>query len=209
MSSKFAQELEQAVALYTWLRDSEKNDLHLKNDSRHRAAGVCFDVAREHHLAILQLLDRTPSLHVSAVALVRPLFDAYVRGMWLWQCASDEQLEKYLQKSKLPDMRSLIKAVEGASDMADEGSGLRMIYEESWPILSGFTHAGAEFVHRYSVGPTLEPDFSEEELCRAVRFVSRIGLVTAVSMAHIAGDLGRASELLDEGVKRLPQSMTP
>lgn len=52
----------------------------------------------EHQKAIVLLMAR--SFYGSAFALVRILFEAYVRGVWLHQCASEAQLYDF-ERDKL------------------------------------------------------------------------------------------------------------
>ena len=58
------------------------------------ATGSCFGIAQEHHHAIILLLEK--GLCASAFALVRPAFEAYVRGEWLALCADEEGVSRFL-----------------------------------------------------------------------------------------------------------------
>ncbi len=86
--------------LIQWL-DEHVYDLNLIEDahSRSRLAVSCFYVALEHHRAIVLLISH--NLHGSARPLIRILFDAFIRGLWLYRCASDDDLEYFKKKDKL------------------------------------------------------------------------------------------------------------
>ena len=109
----------------------------LRGDLRTRAAAICFGVAQEHHAALVTLLALATPLSSSAFALGRPLFEAYVRGMWLAHCATDDQIDGYLQ-GKIPDTASLISGIEKVQGDG-QVSNLRMIYRRSWGSMSGMT----------------------------------------------------------------------
>jgi hypothetical protein len=65
----------------------------LSVSKRVQLAGACWHVALEHGQAIVMLTE--DALHGSALALVRPVFEAYVRGMWLMHCASEKEVDAW------------------------------------------------------------------------------------------------------------------
>ena len=65
---------------------------------RSRLAAACFHQALEHHEAVVALVQRR--LFGSVMSPVRPMFEIYIRGIWLNICASNTDLDK-LQKGKL------------------------------------------------------------------------------------------------------------
>jgi hypothetical protein len=59
---------------------------------RSHVSAACLINSIEHGMAILVLVDE--GLYGSALALVRLQFEAYVRGTWLAQSASDNEVDK-------------------------------------------------------------------------------------------------------------------
>jgi len=76
------------VSLVLWI-DERDSDLSLPTDQRGRMAAGCFDVGLEHQAAIT--LFAGEELFGSASALLRVLFEACVRSMWIAHCASEQQ----------------------------------------------------------------------------------------------------------------------
>src|SRR5215472_9177562 len=93
--------LETALALSAdlskWL-DSSIHNLEIPTGDRETIVGALFDQVHEHHKAIYLLLQN--SLAGSAFSLVRPMFETFVRGLWLLYCASEKAVEKF-KKDKL------------------------------------------------------------------------------------------------------------
>lgn len=190
-----------SMRLVEWLA-AQVGGVRLGGDIRTRTAAVCFGVAQEHHAAIVTLLILVQPLHASAFALARPLFEAYVRGMWLAHCASDEQVERYHQ-GKIPDMASLIAAL-GKLRGGEEMSNLRRIYERNWRSMSGMTHAGAEHFEKWRDDQVLEPAYTDDDIGRILDFAARIGLLTTAGLALLSHDNGLWKRVLEEGRLRMP-----
>jgi hypothetical protein len=89
---KVEQRLRESTALISWL-DERINGVAFKAEVRSQLAVSCLDGALEHQKAIVLLISQ--SLHGTAFALVRLIFEAYVRGAWLYRCASDANLELF------------------------------------------------------------------------------------------------------------------
>jgi hypothetical protein len=68
--------------------------------NRTRAAGACFAIAHDHHHGVVVLFEET--LYASAFALVRPIFEAYIRRAWLSLCATDLQIDGFLNDEDPP-----------------------------------------------------------------------------------------------------------
>lgn len=72
--------------------------MDIPSDDRTRLAAGCLDIVLEHQKSIVLLIANL--LFGSAASLVRLEFEAYIRGVWLLNCASELELEKF-KKDKL------------------------------------------------------------------------------------------------------------
>jgi hypothetical protein len=89
-----------------WLR-AAVHDSSLPESLRVRSSGGCLAIAQDHHNAITLLLRL--GLFAPAFALVRVALDAYVRGMWLFLCATEEQVEAFADGSKPPEFGGMLR----------------------------------------------------------------------------------------------------
>ena len=81
-----------AFELHDWITGN-LDGLDISREKRVLLAVSCYDVVIEHHIGIAVLL--RSNINGSAFALLRPLFETFVRGAWLRHCATDNEIEKY------------------------------------------------------------------------------------------------------------------
>jgi|SRR5665647_1424876 len=102
-----------------------------------------------------------------ALALARPLFESYVRGYWLLNCATDEEVEVFLQ-GKCPNFEGLLKKIDNEAE-----SGGAWIHANKAANLKSFhdlTHGGSEHVKRRTTLKSIEPNYPEQELASLLTF---------------------------------------
>jgi hypothetical protein len=167
----------------------------LPNNNRNRVAGACFAIALDHQQAVVTLLEHNPPLYSSAFALVRPVYESYVRGLWLSHCATDEQVDSFSREGKPPDMATLVAAVERAGDF--KGKQLSGIYTMNWSAFSSYAHTGGLQVQRWNTSEAIEPRYAESEVSEVIAFTSAIALLSAVSVATLAQNERLAQEFLE------------
>ena len=185
--------------LIEWL-DQHAYDFNLAKDahSRSRLAVSCFYVALEHHRAIVLLIAN--GLHGSARALVRILFDTYIRGLWLFRCASADDLEYFKKKDKLKkEIAERIKDIEERS--GDDEMILSMIKRHTWSAMCSYTHTGMSQLFRYNSSEAIGPNFNEGEIIEALNFANFFGLQSALWMNSVSSNTDRLNgigEKIDE-----------
>ncbi|MEZ5650260.1 MAG: DUF5677 domain-containing protein [Burkholderiaceae bacterium] len=166
-----------------WLR-SKTNYLEFPSSPKAKAASACFGITLDHHQGIIVLIDA--GIFAPALALVRAAFEAYVRGAWLWQCATEMDAEDYLAGGSRPNIERQLRALENAEPTAKRH--LSKLKQAKWAAMSGFTHAGGLHAQRWLNDVYVEANYAPEELKSAVAFSELIGAVAAVGLAEIAGN---------------------
>jgi hypothetical protein len=106
----------QAFELHDWATQ-RLDGLDISRDRRILLAVSCYDVAIEHHIGIAALL--RSRINGSAFALVRPLFETFVRGVWLRHCATDEQIDQYVGDRLNLKFWQILEAVEKVDGFGD------------------------------------------------------------------------------------------
>jgi hypothetical protein len=115
---------------------------------RSRVSAACLITSIEHGMAILVLVDE--GLYGSALALVRLQFEAYVRGTWMAQCASNNEVDKAGQ-DEFPKIAGMIAALEKPGLL--DNALLSKIKHDAWEPLNSLTHTGYQ-----QIGPRLTKD---------------------------------------------------
>lgn len=156
---------------------------------KEKLAVGCLEVSLEHQAAILRL--GTDGVYASMFSLLRPMVEAYVRGSWLFRCASDKGVSDF-KKAKLKKFADLLTDIEVAQ------AGLKMP-----PIkrlvdgLHDFTHTGVNQVLRRKIAGGKYPD---KDLIDAYNMTSAFGLLAALELASLATDHARRVPLVGQCV---------
>jgi hypothetical protein len=185
--------IDKSEKLIHWL-DSRIDGLEVSSEERIRIVAGCLDTALEHHKAILLLISRT--FFGSAFALVRLLFEAYVRGLWLNRCASAAELELFKAEKLEKNFGVLIEEIEKI-DGFKEGV-LSATKLKSWKPMNSYTHSGFMQIARRNTASTIEPNYTEEEVLEALNFSAAIGLLSALEIANLAKNEGLMNSILEK-----------
>lgn len=167
-------------------------DMPFKDNLRNRLALAAYGTAQEHQHAIA-ILVREQRL-TSAFALLRSLWESYIRATWLVHCVPEDELEKYTS-SKLPEASDVIKALTALPDF--EFKVLSDFKGSHWSAMCDYAHTGALQLQRWQGEEFIEPKHSVEEAAEVLHLAGLYGLLAAVGQAALADDEGKALRLLD------------
>ena len=179
--------------LIRWL-DQHIDGIEISSEERTRLAAGCLDTALEHHQAILLLVSR--SLFGSAFALVRLLFEAYIRGIWLHRCASDSELDLFKAEKLDKSFGTFIEEIERIEGF--EAGVLSDTKLKSWKAMNSYTHSGFMQIVRRNTASTIEPNYTEDEILEALNFANAIGLLSALEISHLARSEELANSILEQ-----------
>lgn len=169
------------MELARWLDANKPEEMESRTFAESLAAAY-FSLVLEHHVATAHLFrDALPS---SAFALLRPVFDAYLRGEWVRRVAGDDQLERFRTGKFEPAPDRILKALR--TSHPEIGNALEKTKRKNWPALSGFTHGGfAQMAWQLKEG-SVGPNFSDEFWLSALDFADSFARAAAISLAEIA-----------------------
>ena len=189
--------IRESEELAHWL-DKNIDGTSIKSDDRSKIAGACLDVILEHQKAIALLSDR--KLHGSAAALVRSVFESYVRGVWFYYSATEQELEKFKEKDKLNKrFHELIEDLE-KHEVFSEGV-LSDVKELSWETMNSFNHSGFYQVVRRHKGDEISPNYSDDEVIDALESANSFSILAAIAIAGIARNEVLAVSVFNRGMK--------
>lgn len=157
--------------------------LELRGDDRNRVVAALLHLSLEHHGSIQLLVCHHHN--GSAFALLRPQFEAYIRGLWLMKCASDQQLQSFLEDNEPLGINRLIRAIEEQPGYEEKVlSGLK---ERIWGSLCGFTHGGYIQASWRMTEEEIISDFSEDHLVSLLITSCALSLQAYITMAKLVG----------------------
>ena len=148
---------------------------------RSHLSAACFVTSIEHGIAILVLIDE--GLHGSALALVRLQFEAYLSGIWLAQCVSDNEVDKAGQ-DEFPKIAPMIISLEKPGLL--DNALLLKIKLDAWAPLNSLTHTGYQ-----QIGGRLSKDgvgsfFDDDQIQVALNWAESWTVLAAVGIAGLA-----------------------
>ena len=183
-----------AFELHDWIAE-RLDGLELPGGTRSSLSISSHDLVIEHHLGIVVLA--RDQIYGSAFALVRSLFETFVRGVWLRHCATDSEIQNYQSDRLSLRFGQLVAAVETVPGFGDGVlSGLKW---NSWSAMNSYTHGGALQAGRRFSGESVEPNYDAEEVAEVIRLSGTFALMAFQQIALEAGRL----DLADEAIGRL------
>jgi hypothetical protein len=185
------------VALITAISD-QMHDLSIPNDPRTNLAARCHFTAMEHHAGIALLF--SVGHPAPALTLLRPVFEAYVRGIWLSDCASDAQIADFQSRDwrKIPKIKTMVLSIERTTTFIDTGT-LGKSLSANWETLCGFTHTGIEQLQMCLSNDAIERSCSDEQIDEASNFASACAIMAGIATATLAGNDLAALQILEIG----------
>lgn len=157
----------------------------LPTDKRVQLAAACWHVAIDHQMAVVVLVHET--LHASALALMRPMIEACIRGHWLLYAATDDELDEAGMDRFSNDFFGKIVADLEQPDRLRPGS-LSHMKGDTWKRLCSYTHTGYQ-----QIGARLTPDglgyqYEDAEILRVLSVADSISLMSTIELANLAND---------------------
>ncbi len=167
--------------LANWLHE-RVDGLIARSDERTRIVAACFDTVLEHQQACTILTEK--KLYGSAFALARSAFEGYIRGLWLRECAPDDQIQRFLKDDFRVGFQSMIDDIE---ELEEYATGILAAAKKAgWPTLNSFTHTGFQQVIRRNTDDYIEPDYSDQDIETIINFVNSTALLTGFEITKLA-----------------------
>jgi len=170
--------------------DRDVNGLQCQAIERNRVAGALYDIAHDHGKAIVVLIET--KIYSSAFALVRPLFESYVRAAWIHYCASNVEIQSFISNDKIPDFISKEIRKRGCSQMLseveqknDSPETLSKILDNNFKAMCSYTHGGILPIFRRLTEDSIEPVFEDQEIDEVIRFTSFISFLSFCGIINL------------------------
>lgn len=153
--------------------EKELDDVLITSDQPNiKAAATLLTVTIDHAQGIRILLEK--GAYPSAAALMRVLFETYIRAMWVWECANEKQVETFINKDKIVStqgkpiyFKDLVKVVEASHGLP---AYLSEIQANVWSGLNSLTHGGNIQLARNFDGKSIRHCFDNESVNEVIEF---------------------------------------
>lgn len=173
------------------------NGIEAPTSRRNRVALGSLHLAMEHGEAIPILI--ASGLIGSASSLLRPMLEAYVRGVWFSYRASEDQLTEFTQEI-CPSLSLLLGEVEKVEGY-DTGL-FSSIREKHLKILHSLTHGGFVQIVRRQDGEGVAANYDADEIDETLEFSQALRRCCAVAVCGIVNRPDIAAEFLERVVSQ-------
>lgn len=175
--------------LYDWLTP-RLDGLEITKSKRVLLSLGCLDQAIEHHLAICHLLKC--KVNGSAFALVRLIFESFVRGVWLKNCATESQLQKFETDKLKLQFWELLEAIESLEGF--RSGMLGRLKTQAWSAMNSYTHSGFQQASRRFSKEHIEPTYTDSEVIEVLKISGSFALMSFQQIAAEGNRLDFAQE---------------
>jgi hypothetical protein len=190
-SAQLRAEIVESLKLADWIGDTIENS-SVPNTPRACNAMALYHVVFSHHSAVLVLFNH--GFRLSALALLRPLLESFLRGNWVEVQASDKELNDFLAKDNSLKYEQLLAAAERLSDDNALSDLVRLL----WVRLCSFTHSGAYLLNRNQDANTIGDLTTESDCMSAIYFSNSTAFLTLI---HVLKLIDRNEILLQASEK--------
>lgn len=172
-------------------RVSLTDGITFETTNRLRVAVALLHLSLEHQTGIHSLVNL--GVIGSAFALLRPQFEAYVRGVWYHRCATDAQVSSLIGGGRPPEINVLIEEIEKLE--AFDEKLLSATKRQIWSNLNDFTHGGATQVKARCTMDEITQNYREEHIANLLTASATWSLLAGVALAAAVGAETLAREL--------------
>lgn len=149
----------------------------------------------EHECAIAHLLG--VGMTGSAFSLARPTFEALVKGLWLYHCATDEAVESHARGKELDQVRFLTESLE-LTDLPPAISGsLHHVKKKYWKTLSSLAHVGHSQMAHWLSPLGVRPNYPEAAVRELANFAAFMIVVAGRELALRANNVEGGLRLME------------
>jgi len=159
---------------------------------RNRISIGLFHLALEHHGSIQHLIINKH--YGSAFALLRPQFEAFIRGAWYHHCASDEKIKAYKDNEEPPRINKLISDIEQTPSYIE--NTLKEMKANTWSTLCAYTHGGYFQVAYRNTSTEIISAYDEKHITKLIMQSCSITFVTTLAIASLINNENLALKLM-------------
>lgn len=173
-----------------WVHESRQltNDVSVESSLRRRIASALFLISIEHEVGILVLMD--VQMIAPAKALIRSQFDAFVRGVWFLEKATEDQIREFGEKEFVKNVppNCYERLVDEIETVERFSGGTFSRLKDTIYMLHDFTHGGKLAVSAYVTRNEISANFLPEDVVSCLRSSGVLGLMAANELAGMSGN---------------------
>jgi len=150
-------------------------------------------IVLQHQRAIASTLNER--LLSAAMSLARPTYEALVKGLWLYHCATEGRVESHARGRELEGIAALLADLDAADLPEVVRYSLRQVKTKYWKALSSLTHVGHSQVRWWLSPEGVTQDYPPKALEELANFANFMALVAGLQLAGYGGNASALAAL--------------
>lgn len=175
--------------------DFKMKGIVIPGDIKSRLFNGYYHLSLEHFFSVMYLLNH--KFYASAAALLRPQYEAAVRGGYFQDYATDKAIEKFISGKSSPTLSTLVGDISTKLESAKESSFYRF-FKKIEVSMNEFTHGGIYQINRRFTQSDLANNFSEKDKLVLASTSLVIAQLSAACTLSAAGEKQAALEILSD-----------
>lgn len=172
-------------------RISIVDKIHFESSTRLQVSVSLLIQAIDIHSAIHTLVRY--NVICPSYILLRPQFERYVRGTWFAYCASEKDIEKFINKVDPPKIDILISDIKKFNQ--DLGSSIERAKSKLWKDLNDLTHGGIIQIKKMNTLSGIKQNFPEVDIVNLLNGAATMSFIACKELAEITGNHSVIEEL--------------
>jgi len=140
--------------------DSLMEGIEIPGNVRSRLFNGCYHLSLEHFCSVIHLLNL--NFYASAAALIRPQYEATVRGMYFQDFATDKAVKNFLSGDSNPTLATLVGNITTELESSKESAFYRF-FKKIEGLMNDFSHGGIQQINKRYTSTDLVNNFSEKD----------------------------------------------
>ena len=161
--------------------DKKMNGVVLPGHLRSKVFHSLLHLSLEHFGSIVILVKSR--MNGSAYALLRPQYEAVIRGLYFQNCADQKEIELFIAGENPYGLYTMIKKIDGKLDI----DSFKNFYTLVKNVIHTYTHGGIEQLERRYTENELVSNFTENECISLIELSSNLARTSAIFSALVAG----------------------
>ena len=145
-----------------------------------RLAIPAFDLVLDYFTGITCSIEMRA--HGSAFALVRPLFETFVRAVWLKNVATDQGLADFEQDKLSIKFGEMLLQIEQLESF--QHGALSDLKRQAWAAMNGYAHGGIHQIGRRVKGNAIDSNYADSEIIEVLRLGQMFALMSFIEIVQ-------------------------
>jgi len=178
-----------------WVEESNQliDGVAFTSSNRTRASVGLLHLSLEHNKGLVSCIEN--EIFGSAFALFRCQFETLIRGVWIQWCATDKEVDGFLDGKEPPRIHALLEAIEAVPRF--ESRALTAVKAALWKTMNDYTHGGAVQVKARNTATDIVVNYQVEHVEAVLEYSVNLAYTCGVQVAKVCVNDKLANQLMN------------